>query len=139
MIQGADGRGLRNRRRRQAGTLARDEGQVEAARRSRVQANQAAVAEGGLLAQGGQAPASGQTHGGVELGHLQDNQLAGVALAAGAQAQGHVGQGKDAGRSAFELALPCRLPTQEDAVAGGGVLDVVDRDDHMVEAEDHLR
>jgi len=28
---------------------------------------------------------------------------------------------------------------QEDAVAGGGVLHVVDGQDHMVEAEDHLR
>ena len=139
MVQGADGRGLRHRRRRQAGAVSGNEGQVEAARRSGVQADEATVAEGGLLAQGGQAPASGQAHGGVKVGDLQDNQLAGIALTARAQAQGHVGQGKDAGRGAVELALPGRLPAQEDAVAGGGVLDVIHRDDHMVEAEDHLR
>ncbi len=50
VVQGADGRGFRHRRRRQAGAVSGHEGQVETARRSRVQADQAAVAEGGLLA-----------------------------------------------------------------------------------------
>ena len=139
MVQGADGGGLGNRRRRQAGAVARHEGQVQATRTGGIEADQTAVAEGRLLAQGGQAPPADEAHGGVEVADLQDNEFTGVVLATGPQAQGGVGQNEDSGGDPIDQALPGRLPAQEDAIAGGGVLHVVHRDDHMVQAEDHRR
>ena len=139
MVQGADGGSLGNHGRRQGGPFAGHEGQVQAARRGGVQADKTAVAEGRLLAQGGQAPPADEAHGGVEVADLQDNEFTGVVLATGPQAQGGVGQNEDSGGDPIDQALPGRLPAQEDAIAGGGVLHVVHRDDHMVQAEDHRR